>query len=91
MPDSSKKNQKEHILTTSRQESPRQIALGYILEAWDEAVINGVEPHILANAALYAALCDLVATYGEEHVIKLTNGLAERIEHGEFTIYRTTQ
>jgi len=35
-------------------------ALRYILDAWDEAVCDGVHPRALANAALFVALCDLV-------------------------------
>ncbi len=72
-------------------ESPAQAALRYILEAWEEGVHDGIEPEHLANAAIYAALCDLVSAFGEETVSKMTDGLAQRIEHGEFTINRTTQ
>jgi hypothetical protein len=45
----------------------------------------------MANAALFAAFTDLVRTYGEDAVIKLAEGLPRRIEHGDFTLDRTTQ
>ncbi|HEU0017604.1 MAG TPA: hypothetical protein VFQ31_04495 [Methyloceanibacter sp.] len=52
---------------------------------------DGIEPEMLANAALFAALADLVAAYGEDAVAKMTGGLSRRIQHGEFTLTRNTQ
>jgi hypothetical protein len=72
-------------------ESPKQAALRYILEAWEEALHDGIEPENLANAALFAALADLVAQYGEDAVARMTGGLSRRIQHGEFTLDRTAQ
>ena len=46
---------------------------------------------MLANAALYAALADLVDVYGEHAVASMTSGLSRRIHHGEFTLQRTAQ
>jgi hypothetical protein len=69
----------------------RQEALRYILEAWEEALHDGIEPEMLANAALYAALADLIDVYGENAVAKMTSGLSRRIHHGEFTLRRTAQ
>lgn len=66
-------------------------ALGYILDAWEEALHDGLEPEALANASMFAALSDLVANYGEDAVAKMTDGLSRRIHHGEFTLNRTTQ
>jgi hypothetical protein len=66
-------------------------ALRYILDAWEEALHDGLEPRLLANASLFAALSDLVDTYGEDAVSKMTEGLSRRIQHGEFTLNRTTQ
>lgn len=66
----------------------RQEALRYILEAWEEALHDGIEPEMLANAALFAALTDLIDAYGEDAVAKMTNGLSRRIRHGEFTLKR---
>lgn len=69
----------------------KQAALRYIMDAWHEALYDGIEPEMLANAAFFAALSDLVSTYGEDAVAKMTEGLSRRIHHGEFTLYRVTQ
>ncbi len=69
----------------------KQAALRYIMEAWDEAVYDGIEPELLANAAFFAAISDLVSHYGEDAVARMTDGLARRIHNGEFTLYRITQ
>lgn len=52
---------------------------------------DGIEPEMLANASFFAALSDLVATYGEDAVAKMTDGLSRRIQNGEFTLYGITQ
>ena len=69
----------------------KHAALRYILDAWEEALHDGIEPEMLANAALFAALADLIDSYGEDAVAKMTTGLSRRIQHGEFTLRRTAQ
>ena len=69
----------------------KRAALRYILDAWEEAVYEGVEPDNLATAAIFAALSDMVAAYGEEPVAVMAEGLARRIRHGEFTVNRSVQ
>ena len=76
---------------SSQSEAQKQAALRYILDAWEEALHDGIEPEMLANAALFAALADLVAAYGEDAVAKMTGGLSRRIQHGEFTLNRNPQ
>jgi hypothetical protein len=76
---------------SSPNEAQKQAALRYILDAWEEALHDGIEPEMLANAALFAALADLIGVYGEDAVAKMTNGLSRRIHHGEFTLRRTSQ
>ena len=66
-------------------------ALGFILEAWEEGTESGVAPELMAYAALYTALTDLVAAFGEESVADLALGLAKRVNKGEFTLCRTKQ
>jgi len=66
-------------------------ALRHILDAWEEAVYEGIDPDCIATAAIFAALSDMIATYGEEPVAKMTEGLAARIRHGEFTVISTRQ
>lgn len=78
-------------LQSSAGDAQKQAALRYILDAWEEALHDGIEPEMLANAALYAALADLIDVYGEDAVAKMTAGLSRRIQHGEFTLRRTAQ
>lgn len=85
------RNSELHHDSGSVAEEQKQAALRYIMDAWHEALYDGIEPEMLANAAFFAALSDLVATYGEEAVAKMTEGLSRRIHHGEFTLYRVTQ
>ena len=66
-------------------------ALGIILGAWDEGADAGVAPELMAYAALFTALTDLVAAFGEDAVGTLLKGLIGRVEKGEFTIARTMQ
>jgi len=66
-------------------------ALSLILEAWDQGTDQGIAPELMAYAALFTALTDLVATYGEDAVANLARGLDERVRQGEFTIYGTMQ
>lgn len=69
----------------------RMKALNFILEAWEEGTGSGIAPEMMAYAALYTALTDLVASFGEESVVSLVKGLAPRVESGEFTVYRSRQ
>jgi hypothetical protein len=66
-------------------------ALRLILEAWDEGTESGVPAEQMAYAALFTALTDLVAQFGEEAVVKLARGLEERISLGEFSLHHTRQ
>ena len=66
-------------------------ALGFILDAWDEGADAGVAPELMAYAALFTALTDLVEAYGEEAVDKLLKGLISRVAGGEFTVVRNVQ
>ena len=83
--------QARRTLSSSDSGSQNQEALRYILDAWEEALHDGIEPEMLANAALFAALADLITAYGEDAVAKMTAGLSRRIQHGEFTLKRTSQ
>ena len=52
---------------------------------------KGMDSDLLANAALFAALSNLVSIYGENAVSKLTDDLTDRVISGEFTFNRTIQ
>ncbi|WP_457798419.1 hypothetical protein [Methylocystis sp. S23] len=60
-------------------------ALAYVTEAFAEAILAGIESDSFAQAALSAALRELVATYGEESVATFAQSLPDRIRAGEFT------
>lgn len=72
------------VLSASDDESLR--ALGLILKAWEEGADRGVSAEMMAYAAIYTALTDLVASFGEESVAEMARGLVERIDEGEFTL-----
>lgn len=72
------------VLAESEDESLQ--ALGLILEAWEAGADRGVAPELMAYAAIYTALTDLVSNFGEECVADLARGLVDRISSGEFTI-----
>jgi hypothetical protein len=61
-------------------------ALSYLQEAWAEARLDGIEDDCMAQACLFAALAELVTTYGEEATAKFTDGLSARIRNGEFSL-----
>lgn len=66
-------------------------ALNFILNAWEEAAESGISPEMMAYAAIYTALTDLVSAFGEGAVITLINELGPRVQKGEFTLCRTRQ
>jgi hypothetical protein len=61
-------------------------AFARLSAVWQDALVAGIEPDVLAHVALFAALGDLVATYGEAAVADFAEKLPERIAAGEFTI-----
>jgi hypothetical protein len=64
----------------------RRAALDYLLQAWEEAILDGIDGDCVANAALFAAFKELVATYGEDAVARFAERLPERVKSGEFTM-----
>jgi hypothetical protein len=64
----------------------KQAALSYLNEAWAEARHEGVDGDCLAQASLFAALAELVGTYGEDAVAKFAEGLSGRVRNGEFSL-----
>ena len=64
----------------------KQAAVGYLSEAWAEARHDGVDGDCLAQASLFAALAELVGTYGEDAVAKFVEGLPARVRNAEFSI-----
>jgi hypothetical protein len=70
---------------------PSQDALRYILEAWEQAVGDGVTRPMLAYSAICVALADLVDAYGEGAVAELAALLPARVRNGEFTLMARRQ
>lgn len=64
----------------------RRAALGYVNEAFVEAIMAGLETESFADAAITAGLQELVACYGEDAVANFTARLPERVRRGEFTV-----
>lgn len=69
----------------------KRLALNYLNDAWDDAMAEGVDPDILAHAALFTALSDLIAAYGEEAVADFAEKLPKRIRAFEFSLDVTVQ
>lgn len=64
----------------------RRAALGYLSDAWEEGARDGLDGDCLAQTALFLALRELVATYGEEATATFADRLGKRIRAGEFTV-----
>jgi len=75
----------DHVELTGADDE-RRAALAYVTEAFAEAILAGIESESFAHAALFAALQELVETYGEDAVATFAGRLPERISAGEFTI-----
>jgi hypothetical protein len=69
----------------------KQAALGYLNEAWAEALHDGIDGDCLAQASLFTAFAELVGTYGEDAVAKFVEGLANRVRNGEFSLIGAKQ
>jgi hypothetical protein len=73
-------------LEPAREDSLR--ALEFILKAWEGGTDDDIAPELIAYAAMFTALIELVVAFGEEHVASLAETLARRIRNGEFTVPR---
>ena len=69
----------------------KRLALHYLQDAWTEAFHEGVDGDCLAQASLFAALAELVGTYGEDAVAKFAETIPPRVRNGEFSISRARQ
>ena len=61
-------------------------ALELVLNAWDQALSEDVDPEVIASVAIYAAMADMVDRFGEQAVADFCATLPERIRNGEFTL-----
>ena len=64
----------------------KQAAVSYLTEIWAEARLDGIDADCMAQACLFAALSELVTTYGEDATARFAEGLSKRISNGEFSL-----
>jgi hypothetical protein len=79
----------KHTNTTREppaEQEQKKVALSYLHEAWAEARLDWVEDDCMAQACLFAALAELVSTYGEQAAATYAEKLPSRISNGEFSI-----
>jgi hypothetical protein len=75
-------------LEDRRDEDARRAALTYVGEAFALAALDGIDVDDLAEAALCAAMCELVAIHGEDNAALIAGRLADRAAAGEFSVSR---
>ena len=83
--------QNELLQTKTTSDDERIMALELILAAWDEGEDLDIPSPTLAYAALFTAMTNLVAIYGEEAVADMARRLEHRVKVGEFTVHNTRQ
>ena len=69
----------------------KRLALGYVTEAWEGGLSEGVDADCLAQVCLFRAFAELVQTYGEDAAASYADGLGGRIRKGEFSLRRGRQ
>lgn len=74
-----------------RQSTDHHRALELIWAAWEEGEEGGLPSELMAYAAIYTAMTDLVANFGEDAVASMARGLEERVQLGEFSAHNTRQ
>ncbi|MFL5035675.1 MAG: hypothetical protein ACJ8EC_11720 [Microvirga sp.] len=72
-------------INLSEASADKRAALTYVVEAFVEAQLDGLDGDCMAQAALFAAFQELVATYGEEATARYAEGLPEKIRSGGFS------
>ena len=63
----------------------KRMALGYVVEAFAEAQLDGLDADCMAQSAIFAAFQELVATYGEDAAATFAETLPDRIRSGGFS------
>lgn len=83
--------QNEVVLDDMIIEEKKRVAVEFFREAWFAALAEGIEPHILAESALYTALSELTRYHGETCVSAIVSQLPQQVENGDFLIDRVLQ
>lgn len=68
-----------------------QVALEYQTEAWADGRADGIEPEIIADAAIAFAMRETIRLHGESGAEAMIESLRERMLAGEFSPDRTIQ
>lgn len=68
-----------------------QVAMELQHDAWAESTADGIEPEIIADAAMITAIRETVRALGEEQAEALVESLRGRILAGEFSPERILQ
>ncbi|MBW9087741.1 hypothetical protein JNB91_07775 [Rhizobium wenxiniae] len=68
-----------------------QVALEYQNDAWADGRADGIEPEIIADAAIAFAMRETIRLRGEEGAEALLESLRERMLAGEFSPGRNIQ
>ncbi len=76
---------------TNTSDGDSQNALRLMVSAWEEGTDAGISPDMMAYAALYTGLSDLVGSIGEDEVAGLMERLAIRVRGGEFSFSASKQ
>ena len=68
-----------------------QVALEYQTEAWADGRADGIEPEIIADAAIAFAMRETIRLHGESGAEAMIESLRERMLAGEFSPDRIIQ
>ena len=68
-----------------------QVALEYQNEAWADGRADGIEPEIIADAAIVFAMRETIRTHGEQGAEAMLEALRTRMLAGEFSPERSIQ
>ena len=70
-------------------EEKRLTAVESQTEAWAEGLSAGIEPEIIAEAALTTAFVELLRSCGEDAALNLLDTMREKVINGEFELIRS--
>ncbi|ACM36044.1 MULTISPECIES: hypothetical protein [Rhizobium/Agrobacterium group] len=68
-----------------------QAALEYQNEAWADGMADGIEPEIIADAAIALAMRETIRIHGEDGAEAMLESLRARMLAGEFSPKRSVQ
>jgi hypothetical protein len=67
----------------------RILAISHVEEAFNEGELNGISPDAMAQAAIFAALCEMVALYGEAETASFCETLASNVKNGHYSLEKS--